>query len=65
VARSVDSGQRWEKPLDLETNPGEYSYPSVIQASDGLIHVTYTFRRCAIKHVAFSESWLTDFERPN
>jgi predicted neuraminidase/peroxiredoxin len=63
IVRSQDEGKTWEKPLHLESNPGEYSYPSVIQTADGRIHVTYTFRRYAIKHVELSESWLDHFER--
>lgn len=65
VVRSRDEGKTWERPLDLETNPGEYSYPCVVQASDGRIHVTYTYRRYSIKHVEFDEGWLEHFERPD
>jgi predicted neuraminidase/peroxiredoxin len=65
IVRSLDEGKTWEKPLALESNPGEYSYPCIIQAGDGKIHVTYTFRRYAIKHVEFNEDWLTHFERPD
>lgn len=65
VARSLDEGRTWEAPLHLESNPGEYSYPCVIQTSDGRIHVSYTFRRYAIKHVEFNEDWLIHLERPN
>ena len=65
IARSVDGGGTWERPLALEASPGEYSYPSVIQSSDGRIHVTYTFRRYAIKHVEVDEGWLARLERPN
>ncbi len=65
VARSSDGGESWEKPLALESNPGEYSYPCVIQTADGMIHVTYTYRRYSIKHVEFDESWLEHLERPN
>ena len=65
IARSTDEGATWEKPIELESNPGEYSYPCVIQTSDGNIHVTYTCRRFAIKHVEFNEAWLTNFERPD
>ena len=36
----------------------EYSYPSVIFASDGLIHVSYTFRRVSVKHVVVNEEWI-------
>lgn len=35
----------------LESEPGEYSYPSVIQGRDGLVHITYTWRRERIRHV--------------
>jgi len=65
ITRSNDEGATWSKPLDLESNGGEYSYPCVIQTSDGLIHVTYTFRRYAIKHVQLNRTWLTHFDRPN
>lgn len=63
IVRSLDEGQTWEQPLHLESNPGEYSYPCVIQSSDGKIHITYTFRRYAIKHVELNEAWCFEFER--
>jgi hypothetical protein len=50
VAVSRD-GIRWDAALVLESEPGEYSYPAVIQTSDGLVHITYTWRRRRIKHV--------------
>ncbi len=65
IVRSLDEGKTWEKSLQLESNPGEYSYPCIIQASDGRIHITYTFRRYAIKHVELNEDWLMHFERPD
>jgi predicted neuraminidase len=65
IVRSIDEGKTWETPMKLEANPGEYSYPSVIQTSDGKIHVTYTYRRYAIKHVELDEGWLTHLDRPN
>jgi predicted neuraminidase len=37
--------------LELETDPGEYSYPAIIQAKDGLVHITYTWNRNRIMHV--------------
>jgi predicted neuraminidase len=52
VAISKDS-LRWTPVLKLETEPGEYSYPAIIQANDGRIHITYTWKRERIKHVSF------------
>ena len=35
----------------LEEEAGEFSYPAIIQASDGQLHVTYTWNRRHIKHL--------------
>jgi predicted neuraminidase len=51
VAVSSD-GKTWHDILVLEQEPGEYSYPAVIQTRDGLVHITYTWKRRRIKHVA-------------
>ena len=58
VALSRD-GKSWEPALVLESEPGEYSYPAVIQAADGIVHVTYTWKRQRIKHVAIDPRKLT------
>jgi len=50
VAVSRD-GKTWTSALVLESDAGEYSYPAVIQSADGLVHITYTWRRQRIKHV--------------
>ena len=50
VATSRD-GRAWTRVLTLEDQPGEYSYPAVIQTSDGRVHVTYTWKRQRVKHV--------------
>ncbi len=50
VAVSED-GVEWQAALVLENEPGEYSYPAVIQAADGLVHITYTWKRREVKHV--------------
>ncbi len=50
VAVSHDGGMKWKPFLELETGPGEYSYPAVIQAADGDVLVTYTWKRLRIKH---------------
>jgi predicted neuraminidase len=49
VAISTE-GRIWNSVVELETEPGEYSYPAVIQTSDGLVHTTYTWRRVRVKH---------------
>ena len=50
VAISND-GQAWTPILTLERSPGEFSYPAVIQAADGIVHITYTYQRRSVKHV--------------
>jgi len=50
VALSQD-GETWEQALVLENHLGEFSYPAVIQTDDGLVHITYTWKRERIKHV--------------
>ena len=47
----TSDGKTWQAALVLENEPGEYSYPAVIQASDGQVHVTYTWKRKKIRHV--------------
>jgi predicted neuraminidase len=42
----------WRPAAVLEDQAsGEYSYPAMIQTRDGLVHITYTWRRDRIKHV--------------
>lgn len=68
IAISEDGGKTWPWIRDLE-NPAisqpilpledaEYSYPSVTQSADGMIHVAYTFRRETIKYMTFPEEWI-------
>jgi alpha-L-rhamnosidase len=61
-----DDGKVWYAAAVLEDSPiGQYSYPSVIQASDGLIHVVYTWRRQAIKHAVLDPKQLVVSEMEN
>jgi alpha-L-rhamnosidase len=57
VAVSKD-GEQWLAALVLEDAPGEYSYPSVIQTKDGLVHIVYTWKRERIKHVVVNPARL-------
>lgn len=57
IAISSD-GAHWRDVLTLENTWGEYSYPAVIQATDGLVHVTYTWKRERIKHVVIDPASL-------
>jgi len=51
IGFSHDNAVTWWKTLTLEDEPGEYSYPAIIQTHDGLLHITYTWQRRRIKHV--------------
>ena len=42
----------------LENDRGEYSYPAIIQSEDGLVHMTYTWRRERVKHVVIDPDQL-------
>jgi hypothetical protein len=68
VSLSEDEGRTWRW-----TRQGQYHYPSIIQASDGTLHATYSYfapaasvtpdaekrlPRKAIKHAHFNEAWI-------
>ena len=48
--RSRDNGSTWQRMLDLETGPGEFSYPAIICAGSTL-QLSYTWQRQRIMHV--------------
>ncbi len=60
VAVSADQGKTWNNCLTLESQPGEYSYPAIIQSADGLVHITYTWRNLKIKHVVVDPKLILD-----
>ena len=54
-----DDGTTWYAALILEDSPvSQYSYPSIIQSGDGMVHVVYTWRRKKIKYVKIDPSKL-------
>jgi len=58
VAVSRD-GKTWYASLIIEDSPiSQYSYPSVIQGKDGMVHIVYTWRRQKIKYVKVDPSKL-------
>lgn len=63
---SDDEGATWKWRRHLDGRPeqkadSQFHYPSVIQAKDGSIHITYSYftpEGKAIKHVQLSEDWV-------
>lgn len=53
-----DDGIEWRPFMTLENVPAEsgYSYPAIIQTSDGMVHATYTYVRESVKHVVIDPS---------
>jgi predicted neuraminidase len=65
VLLSDDEGRTWKWKRYLENDPpgaGSYSYPSIIQAKDGTLHVTYSWSQpgkgSCIKYAHFNEQWV-------
>jgi len=66
VAISDDEGVtwKWKRHLDgdsTQNSTNQYHYPSVIQAKDGFIHITYSYfvpEGKSIKHTHFNEDWV-------
>jgi len=52
-AAMSENGREWKAAALLESDAKgtEFSYPAVIQANNGMIHITYTWNRKLIKHV--------------
>jgi predicted neuraminidase len=57
-------GKSWEAALVLDyidQPEKQYSYPSIIQTSDGLVHIVYTWHRERIKHVVVDPAKLVTY----
>ena len=53
-------GKTWAAALVLEDEPKMvFSYPAIIQTKDGLVHITYTWKRQKVKHVVLDPAKLT------
>lgn len=73
VALSEDDGKSWLYQRDVAVGDGfaltndsknkknrEFSYPSIKQANDGLISLTFTYFRQKIAYLQFTEDWLKE-----
>jgi predicted neuraminidase len=70
VSMSDDEGATWKWKRHIEQRENsQFHYPSVIQARDGSIHVTYSYfvpdgpqgkQLKSIKHARFEESWVKE-----
>ena len=63
---SLDGGQSWAYSRNLQVHDDnsttaalEFSYPTVLQTPDGMIHAAYTYDRQCIKYISFKESYIT------
>ena len=54
-----EDGLNWRKAAVLEKQQGaEFSYPAIIQSTDGKVHITYTWKRQRIKHLVLDPAKL-------
>ena len=71
LAISEDGGRTWPFKRNLEVGDGycmtnnselqlnrEYSYPSIKQTEDGVLHIAYTFYRQKIRYARVREDWV-------
>ncbi len=55
-----DNGMDWKPALTLDReDKAEFSYPAVIQSSDGRVHMTYTWKRSKVRHFEVDSEKLT------
>jgi predicted neuraminidase len=64
LAVSADEGRSWKRAATLAAEKGaEFSYPFLLRSDNGEIHLVYTWKRKAIKHVVLNEAWLDAREK--
>jgi len=78
VTVSEDEGKTWKyiRHIELDENDdfdkrSKYSYPSVIQGEDGMIHVIYSYHKYnnipydddTIKYIRFTEDWVKEGDK--
>jgi predicted neuraminidase len=47
-------GEHWSAAAVLEHEPGEFSYPAIIEGADGRVHLTWTWNRRRIRHAVLT-----------
>ena len=52
IAESKDNGETWRDLCDLQTEPGEFSYPAITHA-ENKVYITYTYKRENIAYWEF------------
>jgi predicted neuraminidase len=56
---STDDGATWAASRVIERDDsGEFSYPCLAESPDGIVHLTYTWRRQGIRLCSFGRGWL-------
>lgn len=61
LAISRDDGASWNTVKHFEQGSdgkGEFSYPFVIRARNGTMHLLYTWNRKRIRHISFNDQWV-------
>jgi predicted neuraminidase len=60
LLRSTDGGSTWSKEAEVERGEegSEFSYPTLVVARDGTVHLSYTLRRASIRLRSWTQAEL-------